>query len=353
MTTTDLGVLMESEIREQPAVWAGLADQVPAILEAAAALRESTGALLIARGTSDHAALYGQYAVQRIVGKPATLATPSVIASTHELPVPAGFASIAISQSGQSPDLVSTLRAALAAGGVGIAITNDPTSPLAQAATVSIDLSAGPERAVAATKSYSTQVLALALLAHAWAGAGESELRVMAKTAGLAGEHALDASYAAGERIAAAIADADRMVAVGRGLSMASAKEAALKLMETSSIAASGWSAADANHGPLGQLIEGSPLLAFLGEEHLRPEVERAIAAAKERGAITIAVGAEDDEFPAHTDLEIAVVPAAAPAWLRPVVEIVVAQCTALHFSRARGLDPDKPKGLTKVTLTQ
>lgn len=348
--TSAPGALMRAEIAEQPQRWRDLLQHgLPALDRASALLREAQPELVVfaARGSSDHAAQYGQYLVHQRLGVPAMLATPSSITqSAAHLTYPRSVM-VAVSQSGQSPDLIATVTDARSGGVPVIAVTNDPSSALAGLADVHVDLGAGPERSVAATKTYTGEVLALRQIVMGAGGGPELDVDGLADaaTAVLAAieEQAADA--------AAALDVADRVLVVGRGLSMGSAKEGALKLMETCALAASGWSAADATHGPLGQVVDGATVLAMTAGSRSREAVLDFARAAQAQGAqvFTVLDDASADGFGAAW--AGGAVPRPADD-LVPLLEILPLQRVALELALRRGLDPDRPRGLRKVTLT-
>ena len=286
---------MRSEIAEQPDRWGILLDsQRDALLAAARLVTDGrvTSVVLVGRGSSDHAATYGQYLVEMVLGRPAGLATPSVTSLIGRDLFDSSTLVVAVSQSGSSPDLVATVASARRSGSPTLSITNDPASELARAADVHIDVCAGPELSVAATKSYTAELVAL----HAWVrlAAGETyddvrgDVALGAAAARVVVERSVDVAGAA----AAALVDADRVLVIGRGYSLATAKEAALKLIETCALAASGWSAADAKHGPLGQVVTGTPVFLLATAEFGRdsvlvvaPDVRRAWGAGLRGGS--------------------------------------------------------------------
>jgi glutamine---fructose-6-phosphate transaminase (isomerizing) len=343
LTTLTAGGLMAAEIAEQPAQWRTLlADAGPELDAVAATIRryDPHTVLLVARGTSDHAALYAKYLVEIRLGKAAGLVSPSTMTAYGARPDFRGVLMIAVSQSGGSPDLVRSLEVARECGALTVAVTNNPASDLARAATAHVDVLAGPERAVAATKSYTAQLLALhQLFDRVGGGTG-------AAAAGLP-----DLADAVLERCGeiAALASryrfAQRMVTTGRGYSYPTAREAALKLMETAYLSAQAFSAADLLHGPLAMIDPQVPVLAVvadgIGGRAMAPVLPRLA----ERGADVCIVGAA--AAGAHV-----VLPAGAPEELSPLLEILPFQLLALHVAVERGGDPDAPRGLAKVTET-
>lgn len=346
------GELMRAEIAEQPDRWGDLlATQAEAIAAAAAVLTEGGGAIqVVARGSSGNAGVYGTYLAAAELGALVVDARPSVTTVLGRSTVGPPVVPLVLSQSGASPDLLAVVAGARAAGRRVVAFTNAADSPLAREADVHVDLSAGPERSVAATKSYTAELLAL--FATVRVAAGEPWEAVVASVSAAA-DVARGAVPTAEEWAPAVVAGwgrPDRAVMVGRGASLASALEGALKLVETSGIAASGWSSAEVRHGPLGQVSPGVPFVTFgVGTPGDQSTVDAALAAA-DLGARVIAVGcghpgaAQVFEMDGRAGLDPALV---------PLVDIIVAQHLALAASLDRGRDPDHPRGLSKVTLTR
>ena len=328
--------------------------QQPAVLAALGARRAELGAqiravapdplhgvLLIARGSSDNAAVYGRYVLELATGRPVALAAPSlhtlydVRADYH------GYLAVAVSQSGATPEIVTVLERATAAGARGIAVTNDESSPLAQAAHAVLPLGAGDERAVPATKTFTAQLAAFAVIAEAlgpvgWSGADWDAVPDTVQSV-------LD-DRPAGEAAAAVVGDAAGIIAVGRGFLYGTALEAALKLKETTSILAEGYSAADLRHGPIAIVERDFPVLAFVAEGPAAADMHALCAQLRDRGAHVLRVAS-------HPDAELPL-PAGLAEPLLPLPATVRAQQVALALALQRGPDPDVPAGLTKVTPT-
>jgi glutamine---fructose-6-phosphate transaminase (isomerizing) len=355
---------MRAEIDEQPDCWRGLAQVRPGVDEAAAILSSAEQVVLAGRGTSDHAAVYGQYLVQATLGKPAYLATPSISTVFGRDTYRPTTAVVALSQSGQSPDLVAALMSAQRRRAPTIAITNDPESPLARAANVHVPLMVGPENAVAATKSYTAELLAIYLVVAASVGAPEWPVEAQVERLATSAEEMLAPGWPGVTELAELIQDADRVVVIGRGYGLATAKEAALKLTETCSLSASGWSAADAKHGPLAQVRPGTPVFCLLGAEAGRDSVRALVPDLLVRGArvwtIEVEGPASSPDSAVRTTGAGSVAGCAGVLRVRagvidplvPLLEILPLQQLALESALRRGLDPDRPTGLTKVTLT-
>jgi glutamine---fructose-6-phosphate transaminase (isomerizing) len=347
MTVTDLGAVMRSEIAAQPQVLSGLVEAGASdIRETAAELRRRAPrfVLFAARGTSDHAALYAKYLVELRLGLPAGLASPSTMTAYGARPDLRDVLLVAVSQSGGSPDLVETATVARECGATVLAVTNAPGSALDEAAHLRVDVRAGVEVAVAATKSYTAELLSLWLLLDAWAGGDGTAARTLPDV--VAARLQLLPQV---ERLAARIGRADRLVLTGRGYSYPTAREGALKLMETSYVAAHAFSGADLLHGPLAMVDGEHPVLAVVpdgtGAEAMRPVLGRL----SERGADLTVLGGLTAVRPGTDD--VLLTPALRED-LAPVADIVTLQQLALLMAAARGFDPDRPRGLSKVTET-
>ena len=349
MTTTDLapGRLMAAEIAEQPDVWRRLLDDgLPAIRTAAAEItrRAPRFVLFVARGTSDHAALYAKYLTEINHGLPAGLVSASTMTVYGARPDLRDVLYIAVSQSGGSPDLVQSVEVARAQGALTVAVTNNPDSALAAAAELHVDVLAGAERSVAATKSYTAELLALYLLldfARGGDGAAATALPDL-------GRLVLDS-----DDLVAAVAQryrfAQRLITTGRGYSYPTAREAALKLMETSYLSAQAFSGADLLHGPLATVDPQVPVLAVVPDGAAGAAMLPVLARLNERNADVFGVGAAAALHHMTGGIPL---PGGVGDDLSPLLVILPLQQLALHLALARGGDPDQPRGLRKVTET-
>jgi len=341
---------LRDEILEQPAAARRqLASSEPAIAALAARLRAEPvdSVVIAARGTSDHAAIYGQYLLGVRNRLNVGLATPSVMSLYGGDPVVRRSLVIGISQSGASPDIVGVVEAARRQAAPTLAITNDPSSELAAVADHVIDLAAGPEHAVAATKTYTTSLLAIARLSLAL------DPDVAASEALAAMPAAIEAALAAEpqvESIARSLARTDRCVIVGRGFEYATAREWALKLKELAQVFADPYSAADFRHGPIALVQPGIPVLVLAPDGVAAPGQLELLQDLRDRGVDSLVVS----DVATTRDLGrwSIPIPASVPEWLRPIVSIVPGQLFAYHLTRARGLDPESPRYLSKVTRT-
>jgi glutamine---fructose-6-phosphate transaminase (isomerizing) len=337
--------LARREIAQQPDVIARLLERErPALRELAGELRRRRPryAVLAARGSSDNAARYAQHVLGRMLRLPVVLATPSLHTLYDAPPRFIDAIVIGVSQSGASPDVVSVVAEGARQGAMTVAITNDPSSPLGAAATHVLDLGAGEERSVAATKTYTASLVAIAALAAEGDAALSDDVARLPDA--LAAQLALTGDAAAA---VAAAADWERLTVVGRGAHYATAFEAALKVRELAGIVAEAYSPADLLHGPIATTGPGQPLLAIAPAGPTEGSMRELIATARERGARVAAIGHD----PALGDPFLGLV--AIPEWLGPVVAIVPAQLLAVGLAERRGVDVDAPFGLSKITMTR
>jgi glucosamine--fructose-6-phosphate aminotransferase (isomerizing) len=333
---------MLEEIREQPEALRRLAGSAARAREIAQQVRGRRLVRLVAHGSSDNAAAYGVYAFGALAGM--TAMRDSISLSVYyraELDF-SDSAVIALSQSGRTQDVVAYVERARARGALTVALTNDASSPLAQAADEVLELQAGTEAAVAATKTYSNQIGALALLA----GVSEAQLLAAADVV----EQAVAELEPVVPRVAAPFAFVGRMLIVGRGFEFATAREIALKLTETCRIAAEPLTATAMQHGPVAALDALFPLWVIASDDASLHAVVAAAARAREIGATVLASG------PAQERVEGAAFrlpsPPAPSAELEPLVSVVAGQLFASSLARAKGLDPDQPAHLTKITVS-
>jgi glucosamine--fructose-6-phosphate aminotransferase (isomerizing) len=340
------------EIREQPEALLRLVDGEAQFARVAAEMRERKAATIrmVGHGSSDNAASYGVYAFGLL---PRLTALRDSISLTvyygAELDM-SGCTALVLSQSGRTPDVVEYARQAKRRGAYVVALTNDASSALARESDAVLELRAGDEHAVAATKTYSNQVAALGLLAAHAAGEGEAfgvGIRTLAET--------MPAFVASVEQrigsVAIPFAYAGRMFVVGRGPEFATAREIALKLLETCRIAAEPLTATDLAHGPVAALDSLFPVWAIASDDATLPAVIEGVERAREAGATIIASGDAAESI--HGADFVLPSPRASTPLLTPLLSIIPGQLFAWALARARGLDPDAPRGLSKVTLAR
>lgn len=343
--------VLQSEIRQQPQVLTTLLDgEIENARRIAADLRarDIKYVIMAARGTSDNAARYGQYLLGAYNRLPVGLATPSLFSVYREPPRLEDSLIVGISQSGQSPDIVAVLKEGRRQGAPTLAITNAPDSPLAAHADYVISLHADQEQAVAATKTYTAQLAALALLSCAL---GDDPHRLTAlQRVSLAVESVLGRE----ELVAAAVERYRYMetcVVLGRGYNYATAFEIALKLKELNYLIAESYSSADFMHGPIAVVGSGFPALVVAPSGKMFDTMRDFGLELKSRGAELIIISDRQDLLAeAITPLPL---PEGVPEWLSPIVAVAPGQLFALHLTLVKGNDPDQPLGLQKVTITR
>src|SRR5436190_16181047 len=337
------GTYMAGEMAEQPARLRELVGRFDAVVERVRGVAPVplNGICIVARGSSDHAAVYGRYLLEAATGKPASLAAPS-LHTLYEVDVDySGQLVMAVSQSGATPEIVQTLQALQDAGGSGLAITNDPESALAEAADETIELEMGPERAVPATKTVTGQLTAFAIAACAL-GRPPFTLDELKAVPGWVQEVLDDPGPVAAA--AEALVGASQLIIVARGYLFAAALETALKIKETCALFADGYSAADLRHGPIAAVTRGLPVVVLCSPGPALSDVTSLGEELRARGASVLVVGSGE-----RVDLSL---PAKAPEALTPIVAVVRGQQLAHVLALRLGYDPDSPEGLTKVTRT-
>ena len=308
-----------------------------------AALRARAPHVVItcARGSSDHAATFAKYAIETRLRIPTASAAPSVASVYSSLLHAEGAVCIAISQSGRSPDLLAMVSSLKAAGAWVLALVNDTQSPLSELADEVFALAAGPERSVAATKSFITSLSAIARIVAAWSEDEGLETDLHALPTQLAEAWSCDWSA-----LSEALVSAADLYVLGRGVGLAAAQEAALKLKETSQIHAEAFSTAELSHGPMALVREGFPVLMFTQADETAGSVREAATGLATRGARVFLAG--DDAAGA-----VRLPAVSCPALLGPIVQVQSFYRAANALSAARGLDPDRPPHLAKITETR
>jgi glucosamine--fructose-6-phosphate aminotransferase (isomerizing) len=339
---------MTAEMAEQPAILARFASRFDAVVADVRDVAGSgvAGVAFLARGSSDNAALLGRYAVELGSGLPTCLVAPSVATAYERQPTGfAGWLVVALSQSGRTPEIVDLAEQFDAAGALVVGVTNDTASRLASVARLTVGLDAGPETAVPATKTVTTQMLAVLAVAAA-VGSPGSRCALTAEQAGLAPEAVatvLD-DFDPMRRIAADLAGVHRLAVVGRGFSFPAALETALKLQETAGVMAHGFSTADFRHGPIAVCGPDAPAVLLAGSGPADADTRDVRQPLAARRARTFLLGT-------GTDGVDAVWPMSGTA-IECLLATVRGQQLALALCLERGIDPDQPAGLNKVTLT-
>ena len=356
---------MRIEIAEQPEALSSTFDALLAQVGELEALgRDTRQVLFIARGSSDNAAVYGQYLCSARAGRLASLASPSAYRAVLDL---RGVLAVAVSQSGATEEIVTTLEWARRCGARTVAVTNVAGSPLTEVADLALITQAGEELAVPATKTYTTQLAAMAVLALSLqpggSGAGppggagigvEAPPRSGVEAGALRGVPGAVAAMLevapAAEALAERLVEVGTLVVSGRGYAYSTALEVALKLKETCYLTAVGLSYADLVHGPIAVVDHDTPaLLVAAGDGPILPEMTGLARRIAGTGADVYGIGG-DQEFVAAC--RSALPGPALPEHLAPFALIVPGQLLVEALARAKGLDPDAPRGLDKVTQT-
>ncbi|WP_197319914.1 SIS domain-containing protein [Saccharomonospora sp. NB11] len=349
MTTTtpasdqvELGTWMAREIAEQPQVFDRIVRDRSAAREVAEHVRRFRPrfVLFAARGSSGHAALYGKYLVEVGLGLPAGTVSPSTTTLYGAEPDLRDVLLVSVSQSGGSPDLVEVTESARRRGALTVAVTNTPDSALGAAAEHVLDMAAGPERAIAATKTYTASLLALYVLVDEIRSGTATDLSHL----GAAAQRVLDDNVDRVADAARRLRFAERIVTTARGYSLASAAETGLKLAETSYLVTRSYSGADLLHGPIAAVDAETAVLAFRGAGPGGRTMADVLARVRERGADVLCAGTQPTDALLVPEVDEA---------LTPVVEILPLQRLAWSLAVARGLDPDRPAGLRKATETR
>lgn len=340
--------LLEQEIASQPDVIARLLERETGhIVQIVAQLPAFDYVIIAARGSSDHAATYAKYAWATLGHYPVALATPSLQTLYSESPRMTNALVVGISQSGQSPDIIAVLEEGRRQGRPTLAITNDGSSPLAAAADHVVELHAGLERSVAATKTYTAQLAVMMLFAAAWSG----DKRRFAEVQQLPDAIAMTLKGASAiAQQAERYRYMNHCVVVGRGYNYATSFELALKLKELTYVMAISYSSADFRHGPIATVDTGLPTILIMPSGATFKDMSDLIGELQQRSAELLIISESQQALSlAKTALPLS---APLPEWLSPITAILPGQILALHLALAKGFDPDVPRGLNKVTLT-
>ncbi len=342
---------LHSEIFEQPQRLASLLEnQKPIVGEIANAIRSRDihYAFLAARGTSDNAGRYANYLWGAHNQLPLALATPSLFTYYQSPPRLTHALVIGVSQSGQSPDIVSVLEEGRRQNCLTLAITNIPDSPLARAADFVLDIQAGEEKAVAATKTYTAELMAVAMLSAAL-GNSEERWAELARVSGWV-EQALTLDEQIAE-MTQRYRYMNQCVVLGRGFNYATAFEWALKMKELTYMIAEPYSSADFQHGPIAMVEGGFPVLAVAPKGRVHETMTDMLTRLRRQKDAELVVISDDRDALSLAQSPI-LLPLDIPEWLTPLVGIVPAQLFACHLTKVKGYDTESPRSITKVTET-
>lgn len=341
-----------SEINEQPERIKSLLSSQRKHVEKIAAEIQQRGVdyvFLAARGTSDNAGRYANYLLGAMNGLPLALATPSLFTYYKKPPMLKNALVIGVSQSGKSPDIVSVLEEGRRQGCMTLSITNEPNSPLAQKSDFVLDLQAGVEKAVAATKTYTTELMSIAMLSAALSGNKKAwdDLGNVSKWMRETLKHS--------DFIAQAVQRyryIDQTVVLGRGFNYATAFEWALKLKELTYIIAEPYSSADFAHGPIAMVESGYPVLAVAARGKVFDSMLEMLKRLRSDIAAELVVISNDRKALSLAQVPLQI-PIGTPEWLSPLVSILLAQLFAYHLTLAKGYNTEQPRSIRKVTETK
>lgn len=340
----------EKEIYEQPEILANfLKNNLGDVKSIVSILRkyDPKFVLIAARGTSDNAAIYAKYLISAFLRIPVGLAIPSLYTLYGQPPLMRQTLVIGISQSGASPDVLAVMEEAQKQKSPTLAIINQLDAPMIQFADLVLPLNCGEEKAVAASKTHSAQLLAIAALVATWHNTQEllQDLQPIPEYI----NQVLD-THSIVNSIAQQIKDHNRILIVGRGFTHCTTHEIALKIKELSYISADPYSAADFKHGPIALLEEGFPLIAIAPKGKTFYSMKELIEEVNQNGAETIVVS--NDLSLSTQNQKFIPLPESLPEWIAPIIAVVPGQLMALCLTLARGNDPDNPRRLKKVTKT-
>lgn len=341
-----------SEINEQPERIKSLLSSQRKHVEKIAAEIQKRGVdyvFLAARGTSDNAGRYANYLLGAMNGLPLALATPSLFTYYKKPPMLKNALVIGVSQSGKSPDIVSVLEEGRRQGCMTLSITNEPNSPLAQKSDFVLDLQAGTEKAVAATKTYTTELMSIAMLSAALSGNKKAwdDLGNVSKW--------MRETLKQSDFIAQAVQRyryIDQTVVLGRGFNYATAFEWALKLKELTYIIAEPYSSADFAHGPIAMVESGYPVLAVAARGKVFDSMLEMLKRLRSDIAAELVVISNDRKALSLAQVPLQI-PVDTPEWLSPLVSILLAQLFAYHLTLAKGYNTEQPRSIRKVTETK
>jgi glucosamine--fructose-6-phosphate aminotransferase (isomerizing) len=350
--------IMRSEILEQPSVCARLLErEEPGLAKVVASFRKKkpVGILLAARGSSDHAATYARYLLEYLTGVPTHLAAPSLVTIYKVKPDFRNYLVIGVSQSGQGPDINAVVSEATRQGAMTIGVTNDPKSGLAKASRHVLHLGAEKEKAVAATKTFTTELAGLALLGALWRGDKGYLGKLWEIPAQMA--RVLEATEPHVSKVARQLKKLQSCVVLGRGFQMGVAHEMGLKMKECAGVPALSYSTADFAHGPVSLAQKGFPVFLLGAPGKLENETYESTLDLVRRGATVYRVGLQDRHFAAlkpskSLNLDMCA-KEATDETLAPLLTILPGQWFAYHNALAKGLNPAMPVGLKKVTKTK
>ncbi len=347
----DMITKMQKEIHEQPNVLKQCLQSNKDFMEKVIAdikSREINNVVIAARGTSDHAAIYGKYIIEYMLGIPVSLAAPSILTMYNkELDLKHSLV-IGISQSGEAEDVLEVILSAKKQNAICITITNNIDSPLAKTSGYHLHTNAGKEESVAATKTFTSQMMMLALLVAYWSDNKKmmDELNQIPKEL----QKVLKLEKKIIEKVQR-YRYMENCFVLARGMNYPMALESALKIQETTYVHANGYAISDFHHGPFAMIAEGIPVIIFAPDGPSLDDAKEMIEKLREAGAEIILV-TNDKNIDNYDDITFSI-PDAESDMITPFYNVCWAQMFACHLSLAKGMNPDSPRGLKKVTITR
>jgi len=341
---------LRDEIFEQPQVIQTLINnETQNIKRIAERINKPRSIFIAARGTSDNAARYAKYVWGANNQIPVALAAPSLFSVYNKPPNLTDHLVIGISQSGESPDLIAVIDEANRQGCQTLAITNQTNSPLAANADHIIDIQAGPELAVAATKTYTAQLSAVAMLSAAWSERPDqwNEISMVPDQI----NHVLESETQI-QIFSSRYRYMDQCVVLGRGFNYATAFEWSLKMKELSYVVAQPYSSADFLHGPIALVSHGFPVFAISISGDVYHDMKALLMKLKAEHKADLFLISDRSELLSYADCPVSI-PENLPEWLSPIIGIIPGQLFSYHLTLVKGMNPDSPRGLNKVTLTK
>ncbi len=340
--------ILAQEIAAQPAELSALIDREAAgIARFIAGLHDVDYAIMGARGTSDHAATYARYIWGYLGRLPVVSSAPSLHTIYGVPPRMKGALVVGISQSGQSPDVVAVVEEGKRQGRPTLALTNDPHSPLGRAADHVVTLCLTPERSIAATKTYTTELMAVALVGAALSG--DSKRRDEALRIPDAAQKVLVGAKAAARDVAARLKDVSTVLPIARGINLCTAEEMALKLRELLRVSTHAFSAADFRHGSIALVTDGLPVALIAPRGEAFDDMRALAEEIRGRGGSLVVIS-DDPKLGEAGDGRLPMAHSV-PEWLSPLTAILPAQLLAVEMGLAKGLNPDKPRGLAEKVV--
>ena len=343
---------LEKEIREQPEVLRRAKDANKDAISALVKEAKDRGIKSVyfcARGTSDHACVAAQYVFAIVAGIPCALGTPSVFTKYGARVDLSDQLVIGVSQSGKAEDVLAVLKSANADGALTVAVTNDESSPMAKEAKYSLFCSAGPEVSIAATKTFTAQMMILFSIAAEWAGDGDFRH----KLALLPGKTAecIEKIVPQIDALAEGYKDIKGAVILGRGMAYPIALEGSLKMLETNKIPMKGYAVSDFHHGPIAQIKPGDPVFVIKPKGKTEDDADEIIRKLRQVGADIIVV--TDDERLVPSDLKRVVTADSECELTSPFMTVLVFQLLAKRLTEIRGIDPEVAGVINKITITK